>query len=90
MSVGSALRWRFVPLGWGPASLPAEEIQVQLSLVVAFPKFSLPQVKRVCVGLTSALLEEEGLVTGRVGVSLSPHLRCDPMAGDGCVIGSPC
>lgn len=64
----------------GPASLPAEEIQMQLSLVVALPKFSLLQVKCACVVLRRPLLEEEGPFSVVVcGVSLFPcrHLALD-------------
>lgn len=65
-----------------PASHPAEEIQMQLSLVVALPKFSLLQVRCTCAVLRSPLLEEEGplsLVVCGVSLSLSPcwHLALD-------------
>lgn len=45
---------------------------MQLSMVVALPKFSLLPVKRACVVLRSPLLEEEGPLSLVVcGVSLS-------------------
>lgn len=53
---------------------------MQLSLVVALPKFSLLQVKCACVVLRRPLLEEEGPFSVVVcGVSLFPcrHLALD-------------
>jgi len=77
---------------------------MQLSLVVALPKFSLLQVKCACVVLRSPLLEEEGPLSLVVcGVSLPLPAGILPWSevrglvcgvtsplGEGCVFGSLC